>query len=278
VIFDFPLTSQTRTPLPKAQDDKSDRIKRLAALFPGLDESQLGWLEEIAQQLKRPHTYKRNNSSDFISDCLLKEIGDGIRLHHCFSKEAFSKDKFEYLMERAANLCGGKAELAPKGNPGHDITINGVRFSLKTQADKGIKRGSVHISKFMELGRGAWTNRDEDLIGLRERFFNHMKSYDRILVLRRLSRDPQNWEYELIEIPKTLLERAKDGRLEITHASKQMPKPGNCYVIDEKGKQMFALYFDGGTERKLQIKSIAVANCIVHAQWRFSSEELVPES
>jgi type II restriction enzyme len=105
-----------------------------------------------------------------------------------------------------------------------------------------------------------------------------MKSYDRILVLRTLSRNPQNWEYELIEIPKRLLERAKDGRLEITHDSKQMPKPGNCYVIDEKGKQMFALYFDGGTERKLQIKSIDVSNCIVHAQWKFSSEELVQES
>ena len=188
-------------------DDEDNRIDRLAALFPELDASQIGWLDQIARQLKRPHTYKRNNSSDIISDCLLKEVGDGIRLHHCFSKEAFSKDKFEYLMERAATLCGAKAELAAKGNPGHDISIDGVRFSLKTQANKGIKRGSIHISKFMELGRGEWTNRDEDLIGLRERFFTHMKMYDRILVLRTLSRDPQNWEYELIEIPKMLLEQ-----------------------------------------------------------------------
>ena len=260
-----------------AHDDKNDRINRLALLFPHLDDSQIGWLEEIARQLKRPHTYRRNKSSDIVSDCFLKEIGDGIRLHHCFSKEAFSKDKFEYLMERAANLCGSKAELAPKGNPGHDITINGVRFSLKTQADKSIKRGFIHISKFMELGRGEWTTKDEDLIGLRERFFNHMKSYDRILILRTLSKAPNDWEYELIEIPKPLLERAKDGRLEITLRSRQMPKPGNCYVVDEKGKLMFVLNFDGGTERKLQIRSIDVSNCIIHAQWRFSSEELVPE-
>jgi hypothetical protein len=208
---------------------------------------------------------------------MLQEIGDGVRLHHCFSKEAFSKDKFEYLMERAVNLCGGKAELAPKGNPGHDITINRVRFSLKTQADKSIKRGFVHISKFMELGKGQWSDKDEDLIGLRDRFFDHMKAYDRILVLRTLSKAPKDWEYELVEIPKLLLERAKDGKLVMVHSSGQMPKPGNCYVSDETGKPMFTLYFDGGTERKLQIKAIDVSNCIIHAQWKFSSQELVPE-
>lgn len=266
------------TPLPKSHDDKSDRIMRLAALFPGLDESQIGWLEEIARQLKRPHTYKRNKSSDIISDCLLKEIGDGIRLHHCFSKEAFSKDKFEYLLERAAKLCGANAELAPKGNPGHDITVNGERFSLKTQADKSIRRGFIHISKFMELGRGEWTNKNEDLIGLRERFFNHMKSYERILILRTLSKAPKDWEYELIEIPKMLLERAEDGRLEMAPRSRQMPKPGNCFVTDEKGQLMFMLYFDGGTERKLQIKSIDVSHCVIHAHWKFPSEDLVTES
>jgi len=209
---------------------------------------------------------------------MLEEIGDGIRLHHCFSKDAFSKDKFEYLMERAAGLCEIKAELAPKGNPGHDITINGQRFSLKTQADKSIRRGFIWISKFMELGRGQWSDKVDDLIGLRDRFFAHMKSYDRILILRTLSKAPRDWEYELVEVPKALLERASEGRLEIRHESTQMPKPGNCYVSDESGKLMFTLYFDAGGERKLQIKAIDISNCIIHAQWKFPSGELVAEA
>jgi hypothetical protein len=264
--------------LPAPQDNKKDRIKRVLALLPGLEESQIGWLEEIAKQFNRPHTFRRNDTSDFMSECLLEEIGDGIRLHHCFSKESFTKDKFEYLMERAANLCGVEAQLARRGNPGHDITIKGEKFSLKTQADKSIRRNSLHISKFMELGRGQWSDKDDDLVGLRNQFFSHMKSYDRILVLRTLSKAPKDWEYELVEIPKPSLERAAKGRLQMIHTSTQMPKPGNCYVTDKAGKPMFTLYFDGGTERKLQIKAIDISSCIVHAQWKFPSEELVAEA
>lgn len=94
-------------------EDKRARIKRVASLLPGLTESQLGWIEEIAKQFNRPHDYKFNPDSDIISDCMAQEIGDALRLHHCFSKESLTKDKFEYLMERAATMCGIKAELAP---------------------------------------------------------------------------------------------------------------------------------------------------------------------
>ncbi len=256
---------------------KNQIIKRVVALLPGLKENQLGWLEQIAKQFNRPHTFERLPTSDIISDCMLGEIGDALRLHHCFSKESFTKDKFEYLMERSGKLCGIKADLARRGNPGHDITINGERFSLKTQANKGINRRSAHVSKFMELGKGQWSDKDEDLVGLRDQFFSHMESYDRILLLRTLSKAPLDWEYELLEIPKTTLQLASEGRLVMSHTSRQMPKPGYCYVSNDEGQLLFALYFDGGTERKLQIKNIDVSIGIVHARWKFPPEELVAE-
>ena len=254
-----------------------DRIKHMASLLPELSVSQLGWLEEIVKQFRRTHTFERAEGSDIVSDCVLQEIGDALRLHHCFSREPFSKDKFEYLLERAANNCGLNATLAARGNPGHDITINGLKFSLKTQADRGIRRKLAHISKFMELGRGTWGDAESDLVGLRERFFTHMESYDRILVLRTLSKAPQEWEYELLEIPKTLLNEAVGGTLEMMQVSTQYPKPGYCHVRTPDGELKFQLYFDGGTERKLQIKSIDIANCIVHATWKFPAADLVTE-
>ena len=259
-------------------EDKREHIRRIASLLPNLTESQLGWIEEIIKQFNRPHTYEYNPASDIINECTVREIGDALRLHHCFSKEPFSKDKFEYLMERASNNCGIKAELARKGNPGHDITINAQRFSLKTQADKGIRRNYVHISKFKELGKGNWSDKDEDLIGLREQFFEHLATYERIMFLRTLSKAPADWEYELVEVPKSLLEKARDGRLVMMHDSTQMPKPGYCHVVDEEGRLLFQLYFDGGGERKLQVKQIDINECIVHARWKFPSEELVAES
>jgi len=111
---------------------------------------------------------------------------------------------------------------------------------------------------------------ENDLTGLREQFFFHMLSYDRILSLRRLpTKEKLVCHYELVEIPKSLLEEAKNGRLVMVQKSRQTPKPGYCYVNDKNGKEKFQLYFDGGTERKLQIKNLDKSFCIVHAEWRF---------
>ena len=95
-----------------------------------------------------------------------------------------------------------------------------------------------------------------------------MKIYDRILSLRSLQRGPR-WKYELVEIPKKLLALASSGILEMKLDSKQTPKPGYCYVSDADGHKLFDMYFDGGTERKLQIKNLRKDLCRVHAIWEF---------
>jgi len=124
----------------------------------------------------------------------------------------------------------------------------------------------------MELGRGTWTDQEEDFIGLREQFFRHMESYDRILSLRRLrGTRTYPWYYELVEIPKSLLLEAGNGMLRIMHQSRQFPKPAYYDVTDSMGGSKFQLYFDAGGERKLQIKGLKKASCIVHAEWRFET-------
>ena len=166
-------------------------------------------------------------------------------------------------------IIGRKVYLAPKGNPGHDITVDGIKISLKTQANKGIHENYLWVSKFMELGKGHWEKNPADLEGLREQFFKHMESYDRIFSLRTLKKFP-SWKYELVEIPKELLMLAKTGTLVMQVESKQNPKPGYCHVTDKEGGKIFDLYFDGGTERKLQIKNLRKDLCRIHATWEFS--------
>lgn len=253
---------------------REERLQRLCEALKGLTDGQTEWLRTVIEQFQRPYQFSKHTESDIITDCVLQDFGDGLRIHHCFSREAFTKDKFEYALERVASFCGSSAKLAPRGNPGHDITINGVRFSLKTQADKNLKVGHLHISKFMELGKGDWSDQEEDLIDLREQFFRHMRNYDRILSLRRLPSGKKKnlWRYELVEIPKSLLEEAKHGTLRMVHKSKQSPKPGYCDIPNPAGGNKFQLYFDGGTERKLQIKALDKFFCIVHAEWEFETE------
>ncbi len=245
-----------------------------AELFCKLNKKRRQIIKNIIIQLEKPHKYTLLNNT-FINLNVLDYIGDIIRIHHCFSKEPFTKEKFEHALEQSMLLDGRNAKLAPKGNPGHDITIDNICISLKTQADKNISENKIHISKFMELGKGKWAN-ENDLIGLRERFFNHMNAYERIFILRRLNlkkyKGKKNFheKYELVEIPKDLLLKAKNGKIEMRHESKQNPKPGYCYIY-ENDEKIFELYFDGGTERKLQIKNINKGKCILHSIWEFDS-------
>ena len=248
-------------------DEKLRLVNSLISLMPELTLGQLHWIQRVVSVFREEHRFTIYRSDLFDED-ILRNFGEAMRVHHSFSAEPFSKDKFEYVLATVLKLSGRKAHLAPKGNPGHDATIDGVRISLKTQADKGIREHQLWISKFMELGKGQWNDNPDDLEGLCQQFLSHMQGYDRILILRALEKAPR-WKYELVEIPKDLLGRARSGRLEMKLHSRQIPKPGYCYVDDESGRKLFDLYFDGGTERKLQIKNLRKELCYVHAVWEF---------
>lgn len=244
------------------------QIDRLTGILRKLRPGQLHWIEKVAQALTSPADFALRQR-DPLDENSVMDFGDVLRIHHVFSAEPFTKDKFEYALVHVLNGRGVQAALAAKGNPGHDATIAGTRVSLKTQADKNIKKDEVWISKFMELGKGSWGNNPADLEPLRNLFLEHLKRYDRIFTLRAIGNAP-NWHYELIEIPKSLFERAQTGRLEMMMESRQSPKPGYCHVSAPDGSELYQLYFDGGTERKLQVKALRKSACVLHAEWKFT--------
>lgn len=250
-------------------DERRKRVEALVSAIPELTAGQLRWVERVFQVFGSPHHFEPL-STDLLSASEVENFGDAMRIHHCFSGEPFSKDKFEYVLISILKFSGRNAVLAPKGNPGHDCTVDDVRISLKTQADQAIKADEIWISKFMELGKGKWGSSQKDLTGLRDQFLAHLNRYDRILILRALEKAP-DWEYELVEIPKELLQRAGTGKIRIDRDSKQRgAKPGRCELRDDKKRLLFELYFDGGTERKLQVKKLKKSECRVHARWTFT--------
>ncbi|WP_445386427.1 hypothetical protein ACT6NV_06415 [Robiginitalea sp. IMCC44478] len=257
---------------------KEQRINEINNTLSSLSANQLTILLNITKQFQYSFIHKwRNPDSDIISEFVLSNFGDILRLHHCFSSEPFTKDKFEYALIRSLKESGVNADKAPTGNPGHDVVVNRQKISLKTQADRNIKKDKIHISKFMELGKDEWGNNESDLETLRNSFFSHMKNYSRIFTLRCLAKYPKDWHYELVEIPKSLLEEAAHGKLEMKFKSSQFPKPGYCYVYASPTKQKFQLYFDGGSERKLQIKNLLKEYCTVHGVWIFPGANLLEQ-
>jgi len=245
----------------------------LIELLRELSQVQLDQIEPILRAAGEAPASTVNPASDFATDDFAAMFGGILRTHHAVSHEPFTKDKFEHALEKVLDSTGYEARRAPRGHPGRDLDIDSERWSLKTQADRNIRSDEIHISKFMELGRGAWEV-EEDLSGLRERMFEHMTRYDRIFTLRCLSQRRQliandEIQYELVEIPKPLLEQAADFPCQMHHGSRQNPKPGSCEVFDGNGELLFELYFDGGTERKLQVRHLAKRACILHAAWTF---------
>lgn len=246
------------------EESRHSRLIKIIEQFP---ENRLHWLESVTDILNCPQRFVLHKQKFMHKDWSLS-FGDALMIHHAFSQEPFTKDKFEYALVSTANLVDIKADFAPRGNRGHDVVINNKKYSLKTQADKSIKEDSIWISKYMELGKGNWSDDPRQLVGLVLLFLNHLKESDKILILRCLSKAP-NWKYELVEVPKQLLERSKNGEIEMKIESKQMPKPGYCTVKDNSGLIDFQLYFDGGSERKLQIKSLRKSLCKVIGEWSF---------
>ncbi len=118
---------------------ENPKLAAITARLPELSPVQVDLIDDITKQLAKPPQYDRNLDSNLISDGILWALGDSLRIHHCFSAEAFTKDRFEFALERAANANGVKAVRAPRGNPGHDLTIDGIAYSLKSQANASIK-------------------------------------------------------------------------------------------------------------------------------------------
>lgn len=259
---------------------KKERLEEVIHQLSGLSMSQLDLIESIISKLNVPYDILWNfENSDLSNRDFATLFGDYLKVHHCLSREALSKDRFEYALEDICNQVGFNAKLAEKGNPGQDITINGEKLSLKTQANKKIKPEEIWISKFMELGKGEWTDKKEHLEGLRDQFLKHMTSYERIFQLRCLSNNLNLYEsttyhYELIEVPKSLLLEAKHGALAYSNRSTKIPKNGSCDVFDKSENLKFQLYFDGGGERKLHVKKLNKALCIKHAEWKFTLDPL----
>lgn len=248
-------------------EEKFKLINEIGSLIAPLDDGYLHLISDMATILQREVEVTTDDQSPFDED-FAHHFAGLLLVHHALSSEAFTKDKFEHAMVRVLNECGQNAALSRRGNPGEDLTVNGEKWSLKTQADRQLKMDALHISKFMELGKGEWTATIESLSGLRQRMFNHLENYDRIFSLRFKEIGDYNY-YELIEIPKRLLLESVNGELTLCTESRQVPMPGYCTVYDDVGYVKFKLYFDGGTERKLQIKHLDKSLCYVRATWKF---------
>jgi Type II site-specific deoxyribonuclease len=93
--------------------DRERHLRQLYEVVSTLTDGQIGWIETVVEQFQKLANFQRFPDSDLINACVLQDFGDALRIHHCFSREAFTKDKCEYALERVLNLC----EYPPRWPP-----------------------------------------------------------------------------------------------------------------------------------------------------------------
>jgi type II restriction enzyme len=255
-----------------------EQVSALAPYLERLTPDQFTFIDRLVKAMVLGYSSRRSDASDLMpTDRSMDLFFIHLVTHHTLYTESFKKEKFEYAVEQVMTSTGRTA-ARPKSrtNPGLDLTVDGERWSFKTEAHSGIKPESIHISKWMELGKGRWESED-DLPGLADRFLRHLEGYDRIFVLRCLTPDdPVNHRYEILEIPKGILTTCRSaGVFTMMHNSTQTPKPGYCRVSDATGLR-FELYFDGGSERKLRLQKLRRDLCTFHAEWQFQTPQPPP--
>ena len=252
-----------------------DEAQKLIPEISKLTDDQFVWVSLLVRSMAVPFNSERNPKSDVItSDRALGLFFLYLVTHHTLSVEPFKKEKFEYALQRIMEELGFECSRpTSRTNPGLDLIVQKQRWSLKSEAHSGIRKESIWVSKWMELGKHDWGSDPEDLKIQCQRFINHLQGYDRIFMLRCLTPDdPIVHHYELLELPHELLLHAMNGEFEMmVNSSQKNAKPGYCRVKDQSGTQIYQLYFDGGNERKLQVKGLRRDACFFHAQWKFSS-------
>lgn len=249
-------------------------LAELEARIRSASAIEIEWLISILDAIRHPTEEWINPASDIVTRTFADAFSQRLRLFHALHDpgEVLTKKAFEFTFKGASYAAGRNAVLVDNStHAGADAIVDGVRFSLKTEAARGIRRETITISKLME---SAWTKDCKsinDFLAVMPRVLAHLRQYERILVLRafgRLATSPEV-RYELIEIPKELLLQAEY----ITAADfKPVTKArGTTVAVRYGGRQAFYLVFDG-SDQKITIRRLPVALCTMHASWTLQSQ------
>jgi hypothetical protein len=174
---------------------------------------------------------------------------------------------FDSLVERAFLHSGWSRDqvvLTNPNSPRADITVGTTRLSLKTETGNITRRNFISITKLCTTETGEWTS--DALI---KHALSHLSRYEGILMLRALWERDNAIDYQLIEIPLTLM-RKMESSTALAVGRRQGRKSLGCDVL-EGDQVIFHIHFDGA-DGKCQIRGLRVDRCIVLAEW----EQVLP--
>jgi hypothetical protein len=237
--------------------------------------AELEWLMSLLQAARRPMEEEILTGSDIVVSSFADDFGSRLRIFHALhdAGEVLTKKGFEYAFKGSSKAAGREAKIVDSAtHAGADVIVDGISFSLKTEAAKGIRSAAITISKLME---SAWTKdctTVEDFFSGMHRVVTHLKQYERIVVLRAFGRLAQNGRvtYELVEIPCEVLLLIEDVR--VNDFSPVTRAGGSTVAVrTSTGELAYSLVFDG-SDQKITVRNLSKRLCTVHATWTILNE------
>jgi hypothetical protein len=241
-------------------------LEELATRVPTLTIARLTLLNQMAAALQVEFDCSLNPQSDLATPIFSEYFASRLLIHHAIVEEKLNKKSFEYILRDSLRQDGKQANLTESDvYSGADLTVDGIRVSLKTEASKSIRESKMTISKWMEA---RWI-RDQNPAQLAElasqRFREHLVNYDRILMLRAFDLSNDRVQYDLIEIPHTLLSLASNIKPQDIKPSTGR-NGGGTIVIRNHDIEAFTIRLDGSVE-KVTIANLRSDLCVRHGTW-----------
>ncbi len=269
------MSSENRLPQ-AAQSEENAALQQLIQVVTDLDPVQVALLTEVATVMLRRVEETVNPDSDLVTPRFAANFRNRLLIHHATNEAKLTKKAFEYALKGACEAEGKTGFITTSDTfSGVDVTIDGTRFSLKTEASKDIKAEQITISKFTEA---RWIQQQMTLAELAREAVNripsHLNNYDRILVLRARALSNTRLQYEIVEIPRDLLRRV--AALTAADFSPRTAQGGSSARVTVDSRPAFTLRLDG-SDGKITIAGLQIAFCMRHASWIIPTVTPAPE-
>lgn len=231
----------------------------------GLKPQEVKLIYEVISALKLKERTYLNKNSDFCTEKFSAEFVSRLKIYHALNNDVLKKKTFEYAFANSLNACGRQATVSRSYvNPAEDVILDGVKFSLKTEASASISRSKIVISKLME---GRWireclTGKDFAEGAVAHVDF-HLSQYQRVLILRAF-KHLNEYEYRLVEVPLKLLRLV--ANIQPAAFSARTKNGSSRAPVFYENRHIFNLCFDGSVE-KVTVNQLLESECIVHGTW-----------
>jgi type II restriction enzyme len=199
---------------------------------------------------------------EVFTDGFLSAVQSLVERHHAIYPRLPPQGLFfEALVEQAFRVAGWPADqvLATTPNsPWHDLSVAGVRLSIKSETGKITHATNISITKLCTTETGEWNS-----IALVANTIAHIKRHDRMLMVRAIWQET-SFLYQLVEIPLDLLERITTA--EFSEVGNRKGRRSIAANVMGQNERLFRVHFDG-SDGKCQIHALLLDRCRLLRKW-----------